>query len=79
MFDDALVNDDMWHQFQMRLLEDSEGRGQILLQLDYGDIQVCQSVKSVDPGSNTLLFKTYFHITKLCSTHSLSQFVDSMR
>lgn len=40
MFDEAFVNDDEWHHFEMRLLSDHKGQGQILLSLDYGEIQV---------------------------------------
>jgi len=40
VFDEALVNDDRWHHFEMRYLTNSRGQGQILLQLDYGDLQV---------------------------------------
>ncbi|KAF6018704.1 CELSR1 [Bugula neritina] len=39
VFDEALVNDDRWHHFEMRYLTNSRGQGQILLQLDYGDLQ----------------------------------------
>lgn len=40
IFDEAFVNDDSWHHFEMRLLSNSLGIGQLLFQLDYGDIQV---------------------------------------
>ena len=40
IFDDALINDDDWHHFEMRLITNSNRQWIIVLQLDYGVIQV---------------------------------------